>query len=202
MFNLKKYILCISLTFSLANFAQKPSKEDAELNKLNCKKVQKYSEESRLKLFPYNIADQVMLISFDDSGVGKMQGEELQKFLDDNLDKVLDASQLSRITEKQILSKVQTSELTNIIYNYTFTKPPTIMSFANCYMPSNAILFLDKNDKLLGFIELCFLCNRYRESSKKITIGDNCTQKTDMLKAFFLKNSIKYGTTEENNNEE
>ncbi|WP_300670346.1 hypothetical protein [Soonwooa sp.] len=197
MIDLKKYIPFVLVLLSASSFAQKKlSKQDIELNKLDCKKVQKFSEESRLKLFPYNIADQVMLISFDDAGVGKMQGTELQKFLDDNLNKVLDDSQLSRITEKQILSKAQTSELTNIIYNYTFTKPPTIMPVAKCYMPSNAILYLDKNNKLLGFMELCFLCERYRESNEKITIGDDCTQKMDMLKAFFQKSGIIYGTVE------
>lgn len=197
MIDLKKCIPFILMLFSISSFAQKKlSKQDIELNKLNCKKVEKYSADARLKLYPYNIASQVMLISFDDGGVGKIQGEEFQKFLDDNLNKVLDASLLSQITEKEILSKAETTELTNIIYNYTFTKPPTILSIANCYMPSNAILFLDKNNKLLGFIELCFLCNRYRESSKKITMADDCSQKIDMLKTFFLKKGIKYGTTE------
>jgi hypothetical protein len=203
MTDFKKYILFTLLILSTSSFAQKKlSKQDIELNKQNCKKVEKYSADARLKLYPYNIASQVMLISFDDTSSSKMQGDDFQKFLNTNLNKVLNASLLSQITEKKILNKTQLIELTNIIYNYTFISKPSVIATPNCYMPSNAILFLDKNNKLIGFLELCFQCNRFRASNNKINIADHCSQKLEMLKAFFLRNGIKYGTTEENDEEE
>lgn len=61
---------------------------------------------------------------------------------------------------------------------------------SGCYMPNNAILFLDKDDNLLEFIEICFDCNEFRTSNEEITLGDKCMQKMNLLDDFFLKSGI------------
>ena len=63
-------------------------------------------------------------------------------------------------------------------------------------MPRNAILFYDNENKLIGFIEVCFECRNYRTTDKRITLGEECNQKFDMLKEFFVECGIKFGTIE------
>jgi len=62
------------------------------------------------------------------------------------------------------------------------------------YNPANAILFLDKKDSVFAFIETCFQCWAYRVSKKKINMGDECTDKYELVKNFFLRNEIRVGT--------
>jgi len=69
------------------------------------------------------------------------------------------------------------------------------MSMDMCYNPRNAILFKDKNGKVFEFIEICFECKRVRESSEKISLGQMCDQKLDMIKDIFKKAGIEYGIT-------
>lgn len=44
---------------------------------------------------------------------------------------------------------------------------------AACYDPRHAILFYDKNDKIFGYIEMCFDCNG-RRSSENFKVFSEC----------------------------
>ncbi|KAF2515282.1 hypothetical protein [Flavobacterium foetidum] len=62
-----------------------------------------------------------------------------------------------------------------------------------CYMPRNAVLFLDANNKIIAYLEICFGCDNYRSSDKRLNIGEYCNTKYKMLKSIFENSSIKYG---------
>lgn len=64
-----------------------------------------------------------------------------------------------------------------------------------CYNPRNAILFLDIDNKVFEFIEICFECDKTEESSDKVNLGIMCNQKLDMVKEFFKEVGVEYGIT-------
>lgn len=103
----------------------------------------------------------------------------------------------SRITEEKTLNKDQIDKLTNILYNVTYKGKIFTLSGAGCYNPRNAILFYGSSNHLLEFIELCFECHERRLGSVKISLGDLCNQKSDLLKSFFLATGIEIGTIKE-----
>lgn len=97
----------------------------------------------------------------------------------------------SRFEDYVELNSSQKDELTNLIFNYGYLKDVNVRMSSGCYMPNNAILFLDKDDNLLEYIEICFDCNAFRSSNKEIDLGDECMQKMNLLNEFFLKSGVK-----------
>lgn len=154
----------------------------------NCIETTKYAAEDRRRFYPFDTSVVVKLVSFDnlkDSAFEHtlpMKGKEVD---------------FSRITEEKTLNKDQIDKLTNILYNVTYKGKIFTLSGAGCYNPRNAILFYDSSSHLLEFIELCFECYERRLSSEKISLGDWCNQKSDLLKSFFLAAGIEIGTIKE-----
>jgi hypothetical protein len=104
-----------------------------------------------------------------------------------------------KIIESKILSKKGIDSLTDILYNVGKTPISKLLleiadPGAKCYEPRNAILFVNEKGTVTQYIELCFGCNRYFFSSKKIRSMKYCEQKFDLLKAFFSTRGIQYGT--------
>lgn len=95
--------------------------------------------------------------------------------------------------EKAELSENQKNELTDLIYNFENNHKDAVLWAASCYMPRNAVLFFNDNNKLIEFIEICFECNNYRTNSKKMDLNNNCGEKLYLLKEQFSKAGIQYG---------
>jgi hypothetical protein len=156
-----------------------------------CFNKPKYSTNQRLDFFPFNKAATVKLISFAIP-------------LDTPIYTALAPSRYvlnqKSVIESKLLSISAVDSLTDILYNVGYS--PIKLNFKlvstgyGCYSPRNAILFLDSNGEINEYIELCFDCEKYYLSSAKIKNTEYCEQKYDMLKAFFLSQGIKYGTTE------
>jgi hypothetical protein len=53
---------------------------------------------------------------------------------------------------------------------------------------------LDKFGRLKEYILICFHCDRHEESSGKINYGDECIQKIEKLREFFVSRGLKFGT--------
>jgi hypothetical protein len=100
----------------------------------------------------------------------------------------------SQIKETKILNKEQIDSLASIFYNVTYSGEIMYLEGTGCYNPRNAVLFLDSNNHLVEFIELCFECYEQRFSSDRINIGDLCDQKSNMIKEFFFRMGIRVGT--------
>ncbi len=154
----------------------------------NCIETTKYTAEERTRFYPFNTSVVVKLVSFDN-----LEGSAFEHTLPMK-DKEID---FSRITEVKTLTKGQIDKLTNILYNVTYKGEIFTTERTGCYNPRNAILFYDTPEHLLEFIELCFECHERRLSSEKISLGDLCNQKSDLLKNFFLTAGIEIGTIKE-----
>jgi hypothetical protein len=57
-------------------------------------------------------------------------------------------------------------------------------SSARCYEPRHCIYFLGKNDKILGFFEVCFACRTYLTSHKEY-FKFKCNRQLNVLKFLF-----------------
>lgn len=149
--------------------------------KYNCEKRFNFTLKERLTNYPFNIAKNVMLVSFDDTL--------------DYLPIKNDTVCLSKLAEIKTLSNIEIDSLTSLLYNIGVKGNRYSYTPAACYSPRNAILFLNSDGKAFEFIEICFECQRTRESSKKIYNGISCNQKFDILKYFFAQKGIGKGTS-------
>jgi len=102
---------------------------------------------------------------------------------------------LSKLYENVILEDKLKDELLDILVNYN--RDPKNKNIpaksALCYEPRNAILFLDKDKKVIAYIELCFDCAQYLERSGKMKIGEFCDEKFKRIKDIFERSGITYG---------
>ncbi|AMR31887.1 hypothetical protein A0256_10865 [Mucilaginibacter sp. PAMC 26640] len=169
-----------------------------------------YNFNQRKAFFPFNKAAKIELISFEYPLVIKelMKGDNgqlIHKYQPDDTFHIFTPISpgnylLNRrkIKETKVLTEAEIDKLTDILYNIGFTPvknlPFTRGGDISCYEPRNAILFFGSDGRLSQYIELCFTCHKYYLSSAKIKYTQNCEQKFDLIKQFFLANGVKYGT--------
>jgi hypothetical protein len=165
-----KYILVL-LVFPFTCYAQD--------TKYNCTERYHYSLKERLSHYPFNIATNVMLVSFNENYHG--------------LPIKHDTVCILKLKEKKLLNSVQVDSLTSILYNIGQKGNVFKLTMASCYEPRNAILFINAKGKAVQFIEICFACGRTKESDEKIDNGITCNQKLELIRSFFIKQGIKYG---------
>jgi len=138
---------------------------------------------SRLKIYPFNRAAQIKIVSFPNTN-------------DEHIPLEKDTVNYSRLSEIATLTFSQIDTLTDILYNFEYPSSGSNQRIASmCYNPRNGILFIDNNGKTFEYIEVCFECNRTESSSPKIELYRMWELTFDKLKSFFLKVGIRYGTS-------
>jgi hypothetical protein len=117
--------------------------------------------------YPFSKADSVVIQSFENSG-----------------------DSAHHIKERIVLNRMQTDSLTSILFNF---QPlyPDYEKVRMCYTPHHIINFC-KAGKNISFIELCFICNRYKSDPSSEYWGVFCDNKYHQLKAFFKAAGITY----------
>lgn len=167
----------------------------------------KKTVEERNKVFPFNKAVKISLISFH----GRMHGivnEEDNKNSNVSI-KILKTQGILldtvdwsyKIVEEILLDKKSINALSNILINYTLKKIPRgnfPVEIANCYTPRNAILFFDEKNEVLCYYEMCFECGGTvmkpdPAGLDKYSDIRECQERLNVLKDFFRKRGIKYG---------
>lgn len=83
--------------------------------------------------------------------------------------------------------------LLDILVNYNSADGN--MEVMMCYEPRNGIVFVGKNDNVLGYIEICFDCQQYEVEPGNITLGSFCSEKLDAIQGIMMKAGITYGMT-------
>jgi hypothetical protein len=153
------------------------------VNDLNISKVKKIDAFKDLSF--------IQLVSFQ----GENYGNDLDEIPKDSigniaLSKMKEAIKLSRRLEERIIDQ---------IFNYDYDpkfEGVVEIERAACYIPRNAILFVDKRGDIIGYIEICFECQREVEKVPGHLISGFCYQKFELLKDIFAESGIKYGVTE------
>ena len=148
----------------------------------------KYPLKTRLTFYPFNQSPKIMLVAFDkqvDSTRSiKTKYQRPPEFIY-KLPTQNDTICVSKLAQIVSLNIQQVDTLSDILYNTCFRWTITETNAAMCYLPHNAILFFDKNDKILDYIEICFDCHQIRYSNKKIEKFEQCDFALTDLKKYF-----------------
>jgi hypothetical protein len=176
------------------NPAQPPTQKELKNKARNHNCIKRFSKtfKTRITEYPFNQTSRIEFVSF--KGSVDTIDKEILRF-NDSLPRLNDTICYSKLYERQTLNLNQIESLTDILFNYGFAGQTYTMSMAGCYNPRNAILFIDNTGKTFEFIEICFECSRTRKSSEKISLGQMCDQKLEMLKNLFKTVGIEYGIT-------
>jgi hypothetical protein len=160
------------------SFSEPPSPNDISADQ-KCYHNGKLTKTERKQIFPFSDADKIKIISFS-SQLGKTPI-------------VNDTIILTKTTEAILLSEDQKNNLSDILYNYNYSKNSNLISETTqgCYFPRHAIVFFDKSDKVISFIEICLECSQVVSELPKESIGNFCEGKYDLLKKYFLSIGIK-----------
>jgi hypothetical protein len=187
-----KIIIIVLLTISYCQgFAQVKNKKpippmpptENMVNDCNCYKVKNANIVKRLQNYPFNQAKTVMLIAFEsffrlDSNYRSTSRALIQK---DTLVK----KNLKQIIK---LDSTQINQLTNIIFNYGLGKHCYVnaRTVYGCYEPRHGIVFLDSNDSVIDFFEICFECNSYITKDKLLENSlSKCNNQLSLIKKYF-----------------
>ena len=199
----KIFILCF-LLFGIYSFSQ-------EINNVKCGFFGNKTIEQRNATFPFKESVKILMISYpnEDGFIIEDDNGESRTSENDSLDLVkfgfkikkefrfkikvnlpikhYDATKIVELNQNDI------DTLSNRIINYKYKKikknKPISISTANCFTPRNAILFLNKFDKVISVLEICFECSQYylHPNSYEFcnTIGIGCDQELDYFKKLF-----------------
>ena len=199
----RPFLIAVVLLISLVASGQKKqagvppilTKKELEREATNHKCVRKENKSFsvRLKNYPFNLAAQIQFVSFKGT-IDTSEYHDLK--MNDSLPRLNDTVCYSKLEEVKTITFSQADELTDILYNYGYAGQTSLGSFADCYLPRNAILFLNPQGKVFEFIEVCFECRKTEVSSKNISLGQMCDQKISMLKDLFRTVGIEYGVKE------
>ena len=201
-------ILLLFLCFYNISYSQ--DKSNVECGFFGTKTV-----EERNSIFPFSEAKKVLLISYPNEsvyGLRKIDSLSLsqygykieREFIFHNNSfgsNLFDATKVTSIKE------VDKNILSNLMFNYDYKliSNDSLLnrSFETCYTPRNAILFLDKNEKVISVIEICFQCYNYylfpKSEEFKNVLGLECDERLSHFKNLFenygfeiLQNNSRY----------
>jgi hypothetical protein len=181
--------LIISAISCVVRKIPSPPDLDHETDK-NCVREVILSRDERLQIYPFNVAKEIKLVSYDD----KMQPDSTYISLDNRIPKENGRVAFGKMDEVVLLNQQDIEQLTDILYNYKYKERPITFPSSGCFDPRNAIVFVDKHEKAYEYLEICFQCGGYEKSSKQVNEGDFCIGKYDLLKNFFISKGITIGT--------
>ncbi|MBT2561928.1 hypothetical protein J7E50_14900 [Pedobacter sp. ISL-68] len=129
----------------------------------------------------YSWVKKIIFISFKNDDSTK----EVSYLKNENIDNDV-------VTEQRLLTEEETDSLFNIIYGYNYTTYPSKILVFECKRPENAILYLDKDDRIVFSINICFSGTGYKIWTSKnykgthtTTFGETCFGKYELLAKLF-----------------
>ena len=198
--------------------SNKRFKADSQnLEQLDCGWYGTMKVEERRKLFPFDNAKKVLLISYSNFRMendARFQpeiksitttpwGDPLPIVNAVNRKTIVDTFRILRreylAYEVVALNQTQIDSLSHLVFNYKLgKKPPTnlTMTIKGCYSPRNCILFFDKDNIPILNVEICFECKNmyyYSPPPQNAYLHNSICSKIDLFKAFFKQNNIHYG---------
>jgi hypothetical protein len=99
---------------------------------------------------------------------------------------------MRKMHEVVTLNKDLTDKLLDLLINYD--NPSDNNGVILCYEPRNAIIFCDRENEIIGAVEICFECHRFKAEPPNLPLGQFCNEKFDVLQGFFRSAGIQFGT--------
>jgi hypothetical protein len=157
-----------------------------------CVQNKNFSVEERNQFSPYAESSRIAFVSYKDKKLEDGRNSNLEKYFKIYKE---DSSQfrLEDFDEISLINEELKNQLTDLIYNYGQLKATDSKRDYMCYNPHNAILFLNEDNSLQGYIEICFNCDKYDSSSQEeYHLGEYCRTKLNLLRDLFKKSGIEY----------
>lgn len=88
----------------------------------------------------------------------------------------------THIGKRTVLDKTQFDNLFNLLYNSELAT-----SRASCYNPRHGIIFYDTKGSIIGFLEICFECNRIYSFPDTPNLGPPVRERFNELKRLFTE---------------
>ena len=150
-----------------------PAISDRSNSDQKCYHNGKLSVEERKAIHPFGISQSVEIISFS----SKLMKAPI----------IGDSIVRNQVIESVVLSEDQVNELTDILYNYNYSRKTNLISHVSvgCYEPRHAILFIDGSGKVITFIEICFECKEIKSDLPEESTGVFCEGKFELLRTYF-----------------
>lgn len=205
---IKLYIIVL-LTLSYSQgFAQVKNKKSLPpkpptsnmVNDCNCYKVKNTNSTKRLQNYPFNQTQTIMVVAFE--SYFRLNNESnyssRSRALIEN-----DSIILKKLKQIIKLDSTQINQLTNIIFNYGIGKH----CYANarivygCYEPRHAIVFVDSNNSVIDFFEICFECDFYLTKNKLLDNSlSKCNNQLSLIKKYFEQIGVTHWKDSERHN--
>ena len=153
-----------------------------------------FCNSTHTQLYPFSTAKIVKIVSYSwrqDSVPGMLRTFTNHKI--PLINGVVNEAQLDQLAT---LSAGQIDSLSDILFNTCRKLDSFISSSHGCYLPRNAIIFIDTAGHPFEYIELCFECHNFRKSNIKIQNPVSCDLMYDELQAFFEKMGLKTSAME------
>lgn len=100
---------------------------------------------------------------------------------------------LNRMFEVKILESELRALLFKVLHYYHLDTMES--SPASCYEPRNAIVFMDRQETVIGYVELCFGCRRAQSEPNMLGIEETFfDEQWEAIRRIFMVAGIKYGT--------
>lgn len=187
---MKSKIILIGIILFIA-FVSNAQKSKIPQPKTNSSKKENIVNLSkRINSYPFNKSSQIKIISYNlnSNGMTSVSKETYNKETGKtvtNLNynagielprKNLDSISLENAAQIKTLTILQIAKISDILYN-TCSRLKTNCSqiVRGCYLPRNAILFFDENNKVFEYLELCFECKTKETFGKieNLDLSDN-----------------------------
>lgn len=176
---MKCFIFILTLLTTIGCYGQNNSNED---------KGKRLTITEIKRLSPFDKTETIKLVSF------KFDATQTNPLIaEPEIPKTNGQLDMTKMFEVKTLNDKQEDKLLNILMN---TKPPKTGEVVFCYEPRNGIVFLDRDEQILGYIEICFECLKYKVDPDTIKIPTLNKNGLDKLKKLFLDNGIVFGTKE------
>jgi hypothetical protein len=158
-----------------------------------CGKKKKQTISEIKKRFPFDRTHTIKLVSFKHEYHVMQESDSVEvPYSEPEIPKTNGTVDLTKMFESKTLDRKLTDKLLDILVNYDNEDREGEVAF--CYEPRNGIVFIDKADKVIGYVEICFDCLHYKVEPLNLTVTNFCSEKFEALKIIFKESGIDYGT--------
>lgn len=166
-----------SVFYSIKHFDKALAADRYEKDGTYCGNSKRKSLNEVKGLYPYRAIHSIKVVSFKGFEIPKTNGQ----------------IDLKKMFEIKSLDVNLTNKMLDIMANYD--NKGMGMDIAFCWDPRNAVVFLDKSEKVIGYIEICFDCQQYKIQPEELPISNFCNEKMDAVQGLMIRAGISHGMT-------
>ena len=182
---------------SINCFSQVNKSSQALKKKYSCIINNKIKNRASRNTYPFNIADRILLVSYKAPRKIEYGKINVEIFSWDTVSAI--PIKISKVDTTMFIEKVRLSSngIDSLLYIMNCVPSFQAALEYNFIEPSNAIVFIDKDNNVFDFLVVCFyeqqgelIVSERPNRKSKLTLGDWCMEKGLMVKNLFLSRGV------------